>query len=109
MAVDGQVDLISTVFFEFKAVDIEDKIGGGRTKVGAWTKGYLAFEFRGDVVAVFIDYLDSDGMIALFDGLKTDSCGNRALGMFCGQLFSPDIIEGAEDIQFALLFGGGVT
>lgn len=66
-SIDGQVDLVLAVFFEFEVLYIQDQIdrdGGG---VVADADGDLAFEFGADGVAISVDNENTDGVVAGFD------------------------------------------
>jgi hypothetical protein len=90
-------------------LDIDDEIAGEKVAIVGEANVNGQFDAGHDGAAIFVDEIHADAVGAFLDPAEDKAEGDGALGVDGGQLMGDDGVEGAQEIEFAGVIGGGVT
>jgi hypothetical protein len=110
LVVEQNVDGVKPWFGELQLLDIHDEGAGGEVQV----VGQGHFDWDGgkaghDRVAVTIDEVDAEEVLAFVGAEEGEAQGDGALGVDGRELAGVDGVEGAEEIELAVVIGGGIA
>jgi hypothetical protein len=108
-AVDGDIDGVVTGFGELELLNVDDEIA--RKEVAFRREPHVSRQLDAghDRPAVLVDEVHSDAMRALLDPAEDHAERDGTLGMHGGELLGDDGVEGAEQIKFPAIVGGGIA
>jgi len=109
IAVHGDIDGVNTGFVEFQLLDADDEIERGEMNITgqAHLKGKI--DAGHDELPIGIDEADANVVGAVLAIGESDAQGDGALKLRGGELLREDGVEGAEEIELAVVIGGGIT
>jgi hypothetical protein len=107
--IDGEVEGIVPGLVELELLDIDDEIARQEIAIGGEAHIGGQFDAGHDGTTVFVDEVHAHAVLAFLDAAEDQAEGNGALGMNGWELVGDDGIEGAEEIEFTAVIGGGVA
>lgn len=107
--IDSDIDRVVTGFGELELLNVDDEIA--RKKIPFRREPDIGWKFDAghDGSSVFIDEIHANAMGSFLNSAEDHTERDGTLGMHRGELLGDDRVEGAEQIEFAAIIGGGIA
>jgi len=109
IAIHGDIDGVNARLVEFQLLDADDEIEGGEMNITGQVHPKRQVNAGHDEFSVCIDEADAHLVGARLAAGEGDAQGDGALEVDGGELGRENGIERAEEIQLAVVIGGGIT
>ena len=105
LVVEGEVDGVKARLIKLQLLDVDDEVAGAEVHV--FGQGDFDWGRRevGDGMAVGIDEVEFELVLAFVAAEEGEAQGDGALGMNGGELLGVNGVEGAQQVQFPVVVG----
>ena len=108
-SVNGHVYGILAQFFKLQPIDLEHDVGTEALNL-TW-EGHVDFVVKSghDGLTVCVHHINPDAMHALLYAIKPYTQGHAAAWIHYGEFLCPNLVEGAQNIEFSCRISGSIA